>query len=252
MAPPFPLSLLPWESFPSMQQSAVIMVLEALVVFGAAYAAGWLRLERGVKVGYTRKIFHMAIFSTAGLMMWVFGYGPVLYLGGIAFLFLIYTCERGDGFILYEGLAREEDAPDRTYYLIVPFLATAAGGVVSIYFFGPFATVGFFVAGWGDAAGEPVGTRFGRHWATLPYFGKKNFRRSLEGSLGVLVVSFLACAFALTLSMDWSVYRTVLVSVPVAITAMSVEFFSPHGIDNFSVQVFSTMSCYWAATVVSG
>ena len=68
----------------------------------------------------------------------------------------------GPGNPRYEALAREQDAY-RTYYIVIPFFATMIGGIASNVFFGPIAAIGYLVGGLGDAAGEPVGTRWGRH-----------------------------------------------------------------------------------------
>lgn len=254
MALPYPFHILPEEWFPSALENAILVAVQFLIVFGFAYMAGYLRVKKGVKVGYTRKIFHFAIFTTAGVSMWGFGYGPVLELGAIGGLFLLITIVKGEGFILYEGIAREEDAPDRTYYLVVPFLATAAAGLLSIFFFKEWAIVGFFVAGWGDAAGEPIGTRFGKHKVSLPFFGRTNFTRSLEGSIGVFVVSMIAAGVALGLSYDYhnlSVLGIILIAFPVALVAMVTEFFSPHGADNFTVQLFAAMTAAGIFNILS-
>lgn len=250
MSWPYPFSLFPWWMFETLEVNILIAVISAVIVFGFAYLAGRLRTGSDVAVGYTRKIFHFAVFTTAGVFMWHWGYGAVMILGGVAFIFVLVACYRADGFVLYEGIARADDAPHRTYYVIVPFLATAFAGLISVYFFWTFAIVGFFVAGWGDAAGEPIGTAFGKHRVVLPFFGKTSFTRSLEGSAGVFVLSLLACGIATWLAFDWELYKMILVSLAVAVTAVFVEFFSPHGIDNFTVQVFSAGAAAWVATVV--
>ena len=250
MALPFPLNLIPWDMFPSIEQSAPLVVVEFAIVFGFAYLAGWLKESKGVSVAYTRKIFHFAIFTTAGVMMWYSGYGMVLFLGGISAIFIVIACWKGDGFVLYEGIAREGDAPHRTLFIIVPFLATAIGGIVSIAFFGTLSIVGFFVAGWGDAAGEPVGERFGRHRVSLPFFGHTSFTRSLEGSVGIFITSYIAAGIALGVFLDFGLYEALLIGFPVALCAMAVEFFSPHGIDNFSVMVVAALAASWSAGLI--
>ena len=250
MTLPFPFSHIPWDMFPALQEGATLFAVEMAVVFLFGWLAGWLRLQKDVQVGYTRKLFHYAVFISAGIVMWASGYGAVMYLGFATLLFLLVSINRGDGHVLYEGIARDDDTPHRTYYIMVPFLATAIGGLAGIYFFGKLAIVGFFVAGWGEAAGEPVGTRWGYHPVALPFFGRTQFTRSLEGSVGVLIASFTASMLALWLTMDWELYSMILVSIPVALTAMFVEFFSPHGSDNFTVQVFSAGAAAWVALIV--
>ena len=57
---------------------------------------------------------------------------------------------------------------------------------------GSYAAVGYLVAGWGDAVGEPVGTRFGRHPYRVP-FTRRRARgpHASKGSMAVFV-----CAWA--------------------------------------------------------
>src|SRR5689334_25029246 len=98
---------------------------------------------------------------------------------------------RGQGNRLYEALAREQDGPDRTYYIVVPYFAILVGGMASNVFFGPLAMVGYLVGGLGDAAGEPAGVRWGKH----PYAvsaGRTTATKTFEGSLAVLAASLIA------------------------------------------------------------
>ena len=84
-------------------------------------------------------------------------------------------------------LARElaRKATGRTLFILVPMLMTALGGVVSNVLFPGWAFVGYMVCGWGDAAGEPVGTRWGRHRYAVPSMAGIPATRSLEGSAAV-------------------------------------------------------------------
>ncbi|GAG75160.1 unnamed protein product, partial [marine sediment metagenome] len=60
-------------------------------------------------------------------------------------------------------MAREKDFPRRGYFVIVPYLTTAMGGIVSNLLFGSSAIMGYIMCGAGDAVAEPVGVRFGKH-----------------------------------------------------------------------------------------
>jgi phytol kinase len=122
---------------------------------------------------------------------------------------------------------------------VVPLLATAAGGVLAALLFGPFASVGFLVAGWGDAVAEPIGIRYGRHRYRVPGLAGIVSHRSLEGSAAVLVASSVAAAAALAL-LGLRGGELALCAAAVAATAAAVEAASPHGLDNLTIQLVAS------------
>jgi phytol kinase len=203
----------------------------------AAAAAGWLRQSRGVRTPYTRKIFHFAIFTTSSVLQLRHGLPAVMLFGVLVSLVVLYGVWRGEGFAFYEALARPTDAPRRTLFVIVPLVTTALGGVLANLFFGPtFAPVGYMVGGWGDAVGEPVGTRFGRHRYKVPSLAGVPATRSLEGSAAVLVMGVLAAMLALVLG-GVPAEQAVKVGALCGVAGAAVEAFSSHGLDNLTVQL---------------
>lgn len=209
------------------------------VAFGAGLLAGFVKLRFRVKTNYTRKLFHLLVFTFAGVAAFLGGLEAVLVYGGVATLYVLVAILLDGGNVLYEGVAREDDAPHRSLYILIPFLATAVGGLLGNVWFGPFAVVGYVVAGWGDAIGEPVGVRFGRHpYRVAGLFGAA--RRTVEGSIAILLVSFVAVhvAAVFALSLPWNAAL-----VPSAATAAGVtivEAVSPRGLDNSTIQLVST------------
>lgn len=204
--------------------------------------AGELKRKRGWPTGYTRKVFHVLTFLTAAAVQAIWGLPGVFLFGGVTTLVLAYALWRGDGHTLYEALARERDAPHRTYYIVIPFLTTLLGGLVSNLWFGSNALVGYLVGGLGDATGEPVGTRWGRHPYTLPLPTRVRSTRSVEGSLGVFVTSLAAAALAVAIlpGLDFTVRSIVLLPVA-AMAAALVEAASPHGWDNLTMQIVPSL-----------
>jgi len=210
--------------------------------------SAYLKCTRGVKTSYTRKTFHVLTFLTAFGLQLAWGLPVVCLYGGMVSLVLAYAVLRGEGHPLYEALAREQDAPHRTHFVVVPFFATLAGGVASNLLFGPASVIGYLVGGLGDAAGEPVGTRWGRHRYAVPSFGKVKVTRSVEGSLGVLVASLVAVAVGVWLSpaLDFTP-RTIALLPVLALCCALLEAASPHGWDNTTMQV---VPAYMAATLL--
>ena len=200
----------------------------------AAVGASWLR-ARGVRIPYTRKVFHFVIFTGAAVVNARWGLPGTNAYGAVVAAMVLMAVVAGEGNPLYEALARETDRPHRSLFVVVPLVMTAAGGVVSALVAGPYATVGYLVAGWGDAVGEPVGSRWGRHRYRVPSLGGVPAQRSFEGSAAVFLASWLASLVALhALGVGAGL-------VPVALACAAVgalaEAVSNHGLDNLTVQV---------------
>ena len=211
----------------------------------ALWMAGKLK-QRGVRTGYTRKVFHFLIFSTVSVLQWRLGTPSVCLFGGLCSVVVFFAVWQGPGHMLYEALAREKDEPHRTFYILVPYFTTLAGGLASTMLFGPLALAGYLVTGLGDAIGEPVGTRFGRHFYRVPSRASVPAMRSLEGSSAV----FLMSALALVLAAAASPHMVLAHLGPWKLVAMAAastlaEAVSPHGWDNATMQVVPT-ALVWA------
>jgi len=214
--------------------------LLVLFTLAAGAACGWLKTRRGARTGDTRKLFHALIFVAAAVLSVTLGVGAVNLLGGVLALYVIGVVSRGDGNLFFEGIARETDAPRRSLYVIVPFVATALGGIATTALFGAYSAVGFAVTGFGDALAEPIGTRWGRHRFRVPSLGGCCTYRSLEGSAAVLVGSFAACALVLWVHpahLIESAASIIVAAFFVALVSCLVEAVSHHGIDNFTLQL---------------
>ena len=180
--------------------TAALPTLRQLILFTPAslawsgaclFIAGWLKKHRRWKTGYTRKLFHFLIFSTAAATQFRLGL-PVLCIFGVSTsLWIALALLRGKGNMLYEAFAREKDAPHRTLYIVTPYMATLLGGTLANIYFGPAALAGYLVTGVADAVAEPIGTRFGKNTYRVPSLRSVKAMRSLEGSGAV---SSLRCS----------------------------------------------------------
>jgi len=217
---------------------ALIFPLAVLYVLVAGMLAFRVKERFGLKTNYSRKIFHFTIFTTAFVMGYLFPLHRVAAFGagaGVVMFSLVFFPQRGCLRDIYSALAREDDEPNRGYYLIVPFIATAIGGVVTGFMFPGYYSVGYLVSGWGDAAGEPVGVRYGKHRYTVPTLTSTKCTRSLEGSSAVFAVSFIS-AFIVLLMLGFG-SGALLLALGAGALATAVEAYSPHGWDNLTVQV---------------
>ncbi|MCX7014160.1 MAG: hypothetical protein NTW86_16690 [Candidatus Sumerlaeota bacterium] len=215
---------------------------------GLAYAAaiGWacgrLKLSAGVRTNYTRKIFHFSIFSAAMLIHLLGGFQAVNAFAAGVVAVVLYGVWRGAGNVVFEGMARERDAPHRAYYVIVPLIATALGWLASNAVAGDFALVGYLATGWGDAAGEPIGVWLGRHEYRVTALRKVPCIRTVEGSAAVFLASALAAALALRLGFEIPLPGAALRGALVGIVTAALEAVSPHGSDNFTTMVGASLT----------
>ena len=225
--------------------SAALLMAGGPAGLAWAYAclafAGWLKRAKSLRTGYTRKVFHFLIFTSVVAIHSAWGTPAVCLFGGMATMVIIYAILRGDGHPLYEAMAREKDAPHRTHFIVAPYFATLIGGLASNILFGRAAVVGYLVAGLGDAIGEPVGTRFGRHTYAVPSLRGAPSTRSWEGSAAVFLASWLALAVALRISpaLHSHPFAPLTLMALAAVSAV-VEAVSPHGWDNATMQIVPT------------
>jgi len=204
--------------------------------YGCLRFAGYLRCSCRLPGGYTRKVFHLLIFSTVAWLHSVWGLLAVCLFGASTSLTLAYAVYVGSGDPLYEAIARESDRPHRTYYVVVPYFATLIGGLVSNYLFGPFAIIGYLVGGVGDAAGEPVGTKWGKHRYQVSWFGAGT--KTFEGSAGVLVASLLVLLVGIEANPAFRFgWHSLAAVVGIAVICSVVEAAAPRGWDNTPMQV---------------
>lgn len=209
-----------------------------LWAYACLYFAGRLKKYRGLDTGYARKIFHFLIFTSAAGIHLAWGLPGVFLLGAAASLVIFYALLRGGGHLLYEALAREKDAPHRTYYILAPYFATLIGGLASNFLFGKAAIIGYLVAGIGDAIGEPAGVRFGKHFYRVPSLSRVKSFRSLEGSAAVFLASIAVIIVGAAISPHLTVTANAFWEIPLlALACTVVEALSPHGWDNALLQV---------------
>ena len=221
------------------------LVLGALAALAWSYSclrfAAHLKTRLRLRTGYTRKVFHVLIFASAVLVQAFGGFWAVCVFGAMVSLVVGLAVVRGRGDRLYEALAREQDRPNRTYYIVIPYFATLIGGMASNVFFGPLAMIGYLVGGLGDAAGEPAGVRWGRHRYRVS--GRSGIvTKTFEGSLAVLAASVVALLIGIAISPELSFGLRSLVALPViAVVCTLVEAFSPRGWDNVPMQIVPTV-----------
>jgi phytol kinase len=223
---------------PSPSEIALGAVFALVWAYSCLSFAGYLKVSMRLPTGYTRKVFHALIFTSAVVVHAFGGFVAVCVFGMMVSLVVAMAVVRGPNDRLFEALAREQDGSARAYYIIIPYFATLIGGLTSNILFGRLALVGYLVGGLGDAAGEPVGTRWGRHRYLSSATGTKTF----EGSIAVLTASVIALLIAVAIApeLHFDVRSTIAIPL-IAIICTLVEAFSPRGWDNVTMQVVPTL-----------
>lgn len=206
---------------------------------GGAGVASMMR-TRGVRVAYTRKIFHFVVFTGAAGVHTLWGLPGTNVYGTVVAVMVLSAVVAGDRNSFYEALARDSDRPHRSLFVVVPLVMTAVGGLVSALIAGPYAGVGYLVAGWGDAVGEPVGSRWGKHRYSVPSLGGVPAQRSIEGSAAVFLVAWVAAS--VTIVSLGTGEGFVWVALACATAGTLAEAFSNHGLDNLTVQVAASVT----------
>jgi phytol kinase len=226
--------------FPSLQCWLIVFPVSIIIGIAFGWLSGWLKNKYKMKTGYSRKVFHFLIFTTAGIIGITGGFEAVQVFGTAIGIVVGYAVLRGYKSRLFNAVARPGDKPYERFYVIIPFLMTALGGIVSNIAFGKYAVIGYITTGWGDAVGEPAGTRWGRHKYRIPTFTGIRAYRSVEGSIAVFLASLAGCIIVSLTGFHLPVLTVIYTSLITAFITMIVEAFTFHSIDNLTIQIFST------------
>jgi phytol kinase len=221
---------------PPLDTALIVLPVAAITTLIAALIASWLRLRRNVRTPYTRKIFHFLVIGATMFVQLHWGVPGTMVYAAVVAIVVLLAVRRGAGHPLYEALARPSDEPHRTLFILVPLATTALGGVLANVLFPLWAHVGYMVVAWGDAVGEPVGTRWGRHRYRVPSLAGVPATRSIEGSAAVVIASALAAFIALVLT-DVAAGTAAWVAVIIGAVTAAVEAISAHGLDNLTIQL---------------
>ena len=204
------------------------------------YCTGLLVRHKGVKVNYTRKINHFALFFVPLFLRSVFPHEPSFgrfitgCVIGTLFLFIYIKPLRNKipGIAtMFLSFDRPEDRPNTLWWLFTQILVSYIVLVPAVIFFVQNGLAGLIwipvlVLVFGDGLAEPVGVRFGRHkYQTYAFFSKKKYVRSLEGSACVFLASIIV-VIVFQHSFTQLQFIIALILIPLLMT--SVEAFSPH------------------------
>lgn len=214
--------------------------IKAVVLYLSGYVLGLLVIKRGIRVNYTRKIFHFILFFfplfLASLIPFQASLATVL-LSGVLFVTAIFTLSeplrRRSRFLqtVFVSFDRPEDRPFTLLWLTTQVLTTYIVLVAVLFWLNVYEKavliyITVLVAGVGDGLAEPVGVRFGYHqYRVKALFTDRVYTRSLEGSACVLLSGVLA-VWLLQAHLTSLERALALILIPPAMTL--AEALSPH------------------------
>lgn len=224
--------------------TAVATVAKVIGLVTVLLGAGLLA-RRGMKINYTRKINHFAIFFIPVFIDQQLDsetFTDVVYLsisalGTLVFLliFLQPVRERVPVFqFMFAGFDRPEDRPHTLLWLWTQYAVGFAVMVPMIWWYGhlgygALVTVPILINIVGDGLAEPVGVRFGkRSYSVRALFTTQRFTRTLEGSACVLITGIVVLLMHAG-ELSGAQLIVGLLTIPLAMTL--TEAYSPHSWD---------------------
>jgi dolichol kinase len=212
-----------------------------LFYFMLCKGLGLLVINKGVRVNYTRKVGHFAMFLLPSFFFALFNIQStherlLLSVVSTAILFLAMCGWARRRYLLaqhmFASIDRPEDSPHTLSWLVSQTVAgllvlwvtqyvwLAAGVPIELIYITILATT------FGDGLAEPVGIRFGKHeYVAKGFFVDKKFKRTLEGSATVFVMSMLFCVLFKDY-FEWRQFVLLCAIFPLALTLTEAK--SPH------------------------
>ncbi len=185
----------------------------------------------------TRKMYHFVITLSIFPLLKLFSAWYMAVLAILMFVLMIYPIlALVEHSSLYKRIAVEREGGEFRRSFIIVQLSFAT--LISVFWgllgidWQYIAVVAVMAWGFGDAAAALVGKAFGRRQILHPRIeGKK----TVEGTLAMLVVAGLAIFFTLLIYAGRPWYVSFAVALLVAPVCSAVELFSPRGMDTLTV-----------------
>jgi phytol kinase len=181
-----------------------------------------------------RKFIHIGV-SNWWILAWVFFQGDnaiwFAIVPPITFILLNYYSYKTN---LIKSMERSGNGNLGTVYFPISLL------ILVIFTFGivnrpEIGAVGILVLGYGDGLAAVIGKAYGKR--------KLVNNKSLEGSLTMLLASFIVVLLVLLVA-GVSLVATLIAAIVVSILSTIIELYTPKGLDNLSVPLFSSLIVY--------
>ena len=224
---------------PSTEITLLLFLLFIFWGFLCSYISVFFKIHKNLKTGYTRKIYHFLVFTSAAAINFIWGFSGVCLFGVVISAFIFFAVYQKESSNLYKSLAREKDAPYKTLYILIPYFSTLMGGLTINLFFPEYVTLGYLICGIADASGEVVGTKFGKHSFTVKTIGKHMPEKSIEGSVSVIVLTFIIYMLFAYSKFETFTLEMLFLLFICSLIITFIEIYTTKGFDNFTIQVLS-------------
>ena len=232
------------------------IIIIMVILTSVAYASGSLVYYKGVRVNYTRKINHFALFFVPIFLDNILPAEPsiesiiiVSFLVVVSLAIYIKPVRNKSRIIerMFLSFDRPEDRPNTLLWLSTQITFGYLVLIPAIIFFisvgyGDLILIPILVNGIGDGLAEPVGVRFGRlKYKTYALFSKIKYERTVEGSACVFFTSLIVIVFFHS-SFTFAEFFSVLIVFPLVMTL--AEAFAPHTWDTPFLFIFGFFTIY--------
>ena len=232
------------------------VIIQTGILISVAYASGSLVYYKGIKVNYTRKINHFALFFVPMFLDKIIPIEPSIesiiigsFLAVGSLIIYVKPVRNKSRIIqrMFLSFDRPEDRPNTLLWLSTQITVGYLILIPAIVYFisigyGDLVLIPILVNGIGDGLAEPVGVRFGRlKYKTFALFSKKKFERTVEGSACVFFTSIIVIIFFHS-SFTSSEFFSALIIFPLIMTL--AEAFAPHTWDTPFLFLFGFFSIY--------
>jgi len=215
-------------------------IIKLVSLWTINYGTGCLVFHKDIKVNYTRKINHFALFFLPIYLDRIIPYEKSIefitigcFVGVVSLIIYIYPVRSRIDIIrrMFLSFDRPEDRPHTLMWLSTQI---AVGYLIIIPFIILFNKEGYnnlifipiLINGIGDGLAEPVGIRFGKlKYKAYALFSKKKYVRTVEGSACVLITSIIVILLFQS-SFTHPEFICALITIPIVMTL--AEAFAPH------------------------
>lgn len=196
-----------------------------------------LRRAFNFPVDFTRKFVHVGIGMSAFAVTIIFRAWYIALIGPLVFILMNYLSYR---YQIFRGIETGHWGQLGTIYFPLSFAI-----LIPLLWSQPsLLAASLMPMTWGDSFAAILGGRFGSH-----KFAIFNHTRSVEGSLAMFVVSFVAIFAALTI-FAFPFRWCLILALPTAVVATIAEMFSPWGIDNLAVPLASAFVLVMLSSII--
>ncbi|HEY8500927.1 MAG TPA: phosphatidate cytidylyltransferase [Clostridia bacterium] len=190
----------------------------------------------------SRKFLHLILLCSLFIWIYVFRTWWVASLAALVFIAIVYPLlSLAENWKHYSKLLTERKRGEIKQSLVLAFGMFAVLNSICWGLLGKRWLVIACICAWGfgDAAAALVGKKYGKHYLEGKHI---EGRKSVEGTLAMFAVSFIAVLIVLLINGNIAWYASLTIAVLTAAASSAVELFTRNGMD--------TVTCPFAAAAV--